>query len=426
MRRLMLAMGIVLSATATLISADAQLTPEVLIPGFNKTDAHNPAIAAGKDGYLIVWEAGRNEKADLVAMRLDKSGKPLDSMPFVVTGAKDCQQRPQVAFGGGEYLVAWNDLRGGKAFDVYAARVSPDGKVLDADGIPVAIGDRQQCDPALIFAGGNFQLLWREFTGDRSAEITQATFPSKANKYKVFGNRMSVEGKLIDGDSAVIFDEQKGPGGWQGKPALLAIADGRVLAGSASGGWGHRITFKLLKDGKVDGAGGVLEKKTIAPEFSLATDGKGVLMNWTTFREAGGRGGGAPSSGLALLSIDGGEVKIAEGKGPYLPSSWYQNNPWGAHPSAAWDGRNYVLVWDVGMKNGLTYEIANFRQITASGDCADAGALIAGQADSPACRPVVASDGAGTSVIVYERHPKTAEEPIMIGLRILHASQPPN
>jgi hypothetical protein len=45
--------------------------------------------------------------------------------------------------------------------------------------------------------------------------------------------------------------------------------------------------------------------------------------------------------------------------------------------------------------------------------------LLAGSLTSPAHEAAVASDGAGTTMIAYEKHPEKADVPIKIGVRVL-------
>ena len=49
------------------------------------------------------------------------------------------------------------------------------------------------------------------------------------------------------------------------------------------------------------------------------------------------------------------------------------------------------------------------------------GKAAAGKAEPPAMNTAVASDGKGTTLIAYERHPKTPETPIKIAFRMLRA-----
>ena len=57
---------------------------------------------------------------------------------------------PDVAFDGTNYLVSWMDRRNG-VWNIYGARVSPQGAVLDKNGIPISTAPDFQIYPALAF-----------------------------------------------------------------------------------------------------------------------------------------------------------------------------------------------------------------------------------------------------------------------------------
>ncbi|MCY3020663.1 MAG: hypothetical protein NTW87_16720, partial [Planctomycetota bacterium] len=105
-----------------------------------------PAVAFGQGTYLAVWREGWHGKggaARIYAARLSAEGKLLDGKGIEVAPAQaGVQERPRVAFGGGVFLVVWQDFRNGKDYDILAARISPEGKVLDREPILVAAGPR--------------------------------------------------------------------------------------------------------------------------------------------------------------------------------------------------------------------------------------------------------------------------------------------
>src|SRR5689334_16013593 len=68
-------------------------------------------------------------------------------------GASNFQEEVVSASGAGVHLVVWRDSRNGTVGDIYAARVSAAGVVLDPTGIPVCAADGEQDKPAVAFDG---------------------------------------------------------------------------------------------------------------------------------------------------------------------------------------------------------------------------------------------------------------------------------
>jgi hypothetical protein len=63
----------------------------------------------------------------------------LDDGEFLIdTSGVHAEAVPAVAFDGANFLVTWQDCRSDTSFDIYAARVTPQGTVLDPNGIPVS------------------------------------------------------------------------------------------------------------------------------------------------------------------------------------------------------------------------------------------------------------------------------------------------
>jgi hypothetical protein len=396
------------------------LTPEVLLPGHEATDAAKPTMAYGTDIYLLAWQADRNEKADIVGMRLDQAGKPLDRKPFVISAAKDCQERPRMAFGCGVFLVIWHDLRNGKDWDVFAARVTPAGKVLDPEGIAVGQGERNQCEPGVCWDGKNFQVLWRGFQAEMG-EIVTGPNRLPAGGYFIYGGRVSPEGKAIDG-TGVFMAKPPRRNVWgansMGMAAPVSLGNGTLLAGGRST---NDFCLWRIADGKTAGEPWLSSKKGWGyDDPAFATDGQTVLATWTTFRDGGGRSSGRDHSGMLLFGIDE-KVEVDEPRS--LSSGLSVVRGSGArvrHPAPAWDGKRYVVVWDVPRKGEESaYEALFLRSFASDGTPLNDDELVADDPASPTYWPAVASDGSGTAIIVYEKHPATGDVPISIGYRVL-------
>jgi phosphoribosylformylglycinamidine (FGAM) synthase PurS component len=143
-----------------------------------------PAVASDGAGFLVVWQDARSGSYDIYGARVTAGGTVLDPSGFVVSGATGDQARPAVAFDGANYLVVWHDLRGGVAYDIYAARVSPGGIVLDPGGIAVSTATNAQENPAVAFDGVNYLAAWQDKRGGPYSDI--------------YASRVGVDGTVLD------------------------------------------------------------------------------------------------------------------------------------------------------------------------------------------------------------------------------------
>ena len=93
------------------------------------------------------------------------SGAVLDPAGIPVSTSAGDQYPTGIAFDGSKFLVAWTDRRSGDSYDVYAARVSPVGSVLDPQGIPVSTAAADQETPTVALSGASWLLVWSDFRG---------------------------------------------------------------------------------------------------------------------------------------------------------------------------------------------------------------------------------------------------------------------
>jgi len=411
----------------TVFGAEA-LTPESLLPLANGRDAYTPSAAFGKDIFLVAWQSGNLEEGDLregvkyagdiVACRVDTAGKVLDAKPFSICAAKDLQEKPRIAFGGGVFLVVWHDLRNEKDWDVFAARVTPDGKALDPDGFLVAGGKHNQALPNVAWDGKNFLVVWQDArSGDR---------------YEVYGARVSAEGKVLDGEGVVLATE-KSPVSRFGPVVARAPDEGNCLLfwlGSHHNFVRRSLAgVQFVKDGKAvdlptyatpplsEAAG----RKAPGGQYgqfplSLSAGPKSYLGAWTTGIFLG-RGAAANDAHAAIFNRDGRLEKTF-----LLTGMGAKETPRIRNPQSAWDGDTFVAVWDMDIKGQkMPAEVVFAARVAADGLPAQSF-LVSGTVASPAIKPAVASNGKGTTLIVYEKHPDRGDVPIAIGARVLTAN----
>ena len=136
-------------ASAQPIGADLTLAPA------SPNAPASPAVAGGPSGYLVAWRDQRNYAAsqnDIFAARVERGGALLDPVGFPVSTATNHQIDPRVAANAGNYLVAWTDYRDGVSQDIYAARITGAGTVLDGVGFAVNTGTNNQRFPRVAYS----------------------------------------------------------------------------------------------------------------------------------------------------------------------------------------------------------------------------------------------------------------------------------
>jgi hypothetical protein len=145
-----------------------------------------PTVDFDGTNYLVVWADWRNnEVADIYGTRITPSGIVLDPDGIPISTANDPQVRCSVAFDGTNYFVVWDDYRVGWPInDIYGARVTTDGVVLDPDGIPICTAPNNQSYPDLAFDGTNYLVVWDDL---RSGAI-----------YEIYGSRVTPSGNVLD------------------------------------------------------------------------------------------------------------------------------------------------------------------------------------------------------------------------------------
>ncbi|HUT32797.1 MAG TPA: hypothetical protein VNE39_04915 [Planctomycetota bacterium] len=186
-----------------------------------------PACAGdGRGTFLVAWQQGRKyfegEDPVVLAARVSAEGKLLDDRPLRLCAARGSQDAPRVAFAGGVFLVVWQDFRNGKDWDVYATRVTPEGRVLDAEGLAIAAGAHSQAMPDVAGGPDGFLVAWQHH---RDGE-----------RYEPRAARVGPNGRVLDPDGVELsLGGERLRGGSVG---LVRAADGWLLAWRDDFAWG--------------------------------------------------------------------------------------------------------------------------------------------------------------------------------------------
>ena len=197
-------------------AAEPGLSPLLFLPGDQTIgpaagDQHTPALCSGGDQFLAVWVDERTIQTrvsnltsgpydvldlgsmwDIYAARLDAAGNVIDTTPIPIAQQVLNQDQPDVAWNGENWLVVWHgqavvDPFGNKRINIYAARVSAEGALLDDPPIVVDLAATMDGVryPAVASDGTDWFVVWRDLDTARGV-------------FTLEGTRISPQGVVLD------------------------------------------------------------------------------------------------------------------------------------------------------------------------------------------------------------------------------------
>ena len=289
--------------------------PPAIGPAFPISEpGYAPAVADVElswsgSAYLAVYQ----RDGDIYGARIDVDGTVLDPSGIPISTAPYDQLFPSVVWNGETWLVVWDDAREkGDLDDVYAARVTPEGAVLDPDGRRLARGEGLY-GHSVVWTGSEYIVTWslgcqvlaERLDGDASPLDAQpflvsgalncALYPwiawggSKAlivwqeNGADIRGARLTEQGEVLDMPPIAVStapEVQYGPQvAWNGQQFLVAWGDYRNDPAANPQVYG---TF-VAENGDVVSPGGIAIGAADSVEHDLdrvVSNGSKVLVTW--------------------------------------------------------------------------------------------------------------------------------------------------
>lgn len=133
-------------------------TPFRISDNVLSNDAVNPDVAWGGGTFIVVYQHNV-VPSQVRGVTVSSSGLVSPSFALHPATAFD-REEPAVAWNGTAFLTAWQDFRTGDA-DIFGARVSPAGVVMDSNSISIGSGQASaQTSPALASNGTNALVVW--------------------------------------------------------------------------------------------------------------------------------------------------------------------------------------------------------------------------------------------------------------------------
>jgi len=279
-------------------------------------DQHYPSTAFDGSNYLVAWTDSRNIAGAIYGARVSPGGANLDHEGIPICTLAFHRDYPSVAFDGTNYLVAWADGRRNDSADIYAARVTKGGSVLDPQGFPVAVGGDAHIFPTAAFNGTNYLLVWDDITDSGMCTIRCA--------------RVSPAGRVLDTAGVTICSA------WSAWMPVVAANGTDWLA--AWHDWRNEYCVGVYA-ARINAAGQVLDSGGFALGAgdveqgcaALTSDGTNYLAVWERFDES-------------MLDVRGARIGV---DGVLLDSFMVQPavDSYATSPSVGFDGTNYGVVW---------------------------------------------------------------------------------
>jgi hypothetical protein len=275
-------------------------------------------VTFGDTNYFVVWTRGPSSTCDIYGARVTRGGVVIDTNGIPISTAPSIQSCANAAFGDGIYLVSWDDRRGGES-DIYAARVQTDGVVMDPQGIPIDISAGWGSFPAIAFNGITFFVTY-------SSNLSSVRY--------IQAKRVMSSGTVID--TLPITISNNGDIWAHNAPVIFDGSQHFVV-------WGNRINDNDdIYGARVSIDGAVIDPNGFNISYSTTCqygawagyDGSNYMVIWRERWDddsADIRGARIAPSG-SVLDPRGFSI---------CPRPDYQ-----FYPTLAFDGQNYLAIWN--------------------------------------------------------------------------------
>jgi hypothetical protein len=287
------------------------------------------ALGCRSDGCIVVWDealAAPQTGSRIAFSRVSPAGAILDPAGVTVAGSGVRRAGAALVATSDGYLVTWTQCSdalpncdagpnwSASDTDVYVARISGTGAVLDPGGIAVASGPGGQRAPALAWSGSVALVAWQE-------DQVDPYVPSS-----VRARRLSPDGRSLDTSPLTMpstYSSQLTPWSSQWHPTAAWRGRDFVVGYVADGGDAVALQF-VTPEGVVSGER-VFDRETGICSIETAGSGATVWGAWAD-----------PYKGLFATRLDGAPTPIVR----VTQSANRQ-----IAPRTASDGDQYLILW---------------------------------------------------------------------------------
>jgi len=346
---------IVVSLICLLSFLSASYSSEFRINTHTTSTQYMPSVAYDGTNYLVTWSSYGQEGGtyEIYAQFINQAGMSVGSEFRINTSITSGQYDSSVVFDGSNYLVTWSSYsQDGSGYGVYGQRLSKSGTFLGSEFRINDVTAYDQVQSASAYGGSNYLITWSSYSQDGSY-------------YGVYGRIMDASGNMISSDikinSYTTNNQMDSSVSYDGNNFLVTWTSWE--SGSTNGVYGQFVST----------AGALIGSEFRVNSFSahnqlnssVAFDGSNYLVVWES---------GTVQEG-SLYGIYG---QLINPSGTFVGNEFRINTYTTdnqRNPSLAFDGTDYLVVWESTGQDGSLAGIYGQR-VTTSGELAGTEFLI--------------------------------------------------
>jgi hypothetical protein len=286
-------------------------------------DLLRPSVTFNGSNYLVAWTASDESTGIIQAARVSTSGQFLDATPISLSSTAPFDGKVDVATFGTTSVVVWVDTRQNNDGDIYTARISEAGTVLNPSALAVTNAAGIQREPAIACGSSQCLVAW----ADGAATSTSA---------RPFAARLDGAGAVLDPNGFVLANSSSGA------PSPSFDGTNYLVAFSAvRDGFDAVVNARVTQGGAVLDSTPLLVQPPVAHqrEPAAAFGSTDSLIVWADSRAPGG-----PTIHCRRLA-PGGEPLGARLAVSNSTETFVGDNVQ-LRPSAAFDGTQLFVVWE--------------------------------------------------------------------------------
>ncbi|MFL5319338.1 MAG: hypothetical protein ACJ790_06745 [Myxococcaceae bacterium] len=255
------------------VSLDGGVQSPILTVGSGTGEQEDPDVDFAFGQYLVAYmddETGGDGR-HLFVRRVTPDGTFADSTPVLVSDRSNIQSHPRIAHDGSNWMVTWAAYDNTSGHDIWAARVTPAGSVLEPNGFKVVGTGDGEYAPSIAFNGTEYAIGWESYNDVTSSDVLAA--------------RVTVDGTVLDQFPVVTIDNGKS---YQNEVTVASDGRGFLFAYRSWEIWPGDIYVRRMRaDGTLADADRIEVVAGNRGEGSpqVVHDGRTYWLTWEDFRD---------------------------------------------------------------------------------------------------------------------------------------------